>query len=69
MILFFSDGYPDQFGGPNSLKFEHKKIRNIFLENQYTPMADLEGIYKTTFDKWQGNTRQIDDILVMGIKV
>lgn len=67
-ILFFSDGLPDQFGGPEDLKFGPKRIRNIFIENQYTNMESLESTYENAFEDWRNGSKQMDDVLVMGIK-
>lgn len=67
-ILFFSDGLPDQFGGPEDLKFGPKRIRNIFTENQYSNMEALESTYENAFEDWRGDSKQMDDVLVMGIK-
>lgn len=68
-IYMFSDGYCDQFGGPDEKKFKAKPFKHLLLESQEKPMEkQMEVINKAHLD-WKGNTHQIDDILVVGIKV
>ena len=68
MIYIFSDGYADQFGGPDGKKFKSRQMKELFLTiNQY----DLEKqrqILDDTIEKWRGHEAQIDDILVIGMK-
>ena len=65
----FSDGYPDQFGGPRNKKFMTKRMKNLLLENSHKPMKEQEGILETTIEKWRGKEMQIDDIVVIGIRL
>ncbi|EAY31572.1 SpoIIE family protein phosphatase [Microscilla marina] len=65
----FSDGYADQFGGPDNRKFMSKKLRNLLLENHQKPFEEQQRILEQRLDEWQGDYRQMDDILVMGFKV
>ncbi|OFY95418.1 MAG: hypothetical protein A3K10_13710 [Bacteroidetes bacterium RIFCSPLOWO2_12_FULL_31_6] len=67
-IYFFSDGLPDQFGGPERLKFGPKKIRQLILENQDKPLSDLKNIFEESFHNWKADTKQIDDVLMIGVK-
>lgn len=67
-IYFFSDGLPDQFGGPEKLKFGPKKIRDLIIENNTKPMSEQERIFTDAFNDWKGDIGQIDDILLVGIK-
>ncbi len=68
-IYTFSDGYADQFGGPNDKKFQSKRLKEMFLNNCHKPMSIQKDIYEKTIKEWQGATEQVDDILVMGIRV
>eukprot|EP01156_Anaeramoeba_ignava_P020575 Anaeramoba_ignava/c16393_g1_i2.p1 GENE.c16393_g1_i2~~c16393_g1_i2.p1 ORF type:complete len:599 (-),score=61.88 c16393_g1_i2:1054-2850(-) len=66
----FSDGYVDQFGGPNGRKYMAKKFRNLLLEIHQRPMAEQREILELTIEAWMGdNYSQIDDILVIGFKI
>jgi len=69
VIYFFSDGFADQFGGSKSRKFMIKNFRNLLLEIEGIPMESQKVILKETIQNWQGNHQQVDDILVIGLKV
>ncbi|MGQ9621433.1 MAG: SpoIIE family protein phosphatase, partial [Bacteroidales bacterium] len=64
----FSDGYIDQFGGPNGRKFMKKNFKRLILEIQDFPMKRQKEILEEKLQEWMGQTPQIDDILVMGIR-
>ena len=67
-IYFFSDGLPDQFGGPNNRKFGPKRIKEIAMENHDKTMAEIGQIYEDTYQEWKGDEKQFDDILLYGIR-
>ncbi len=64
-----SDGYPDQFGGPDERKFMTKKFKQLLLEIHKKPMDEQKNILDTTIDEWRGEIEQIDDIIVIGIRI
>jgi len=68
-IYLFSDGYPDQFGGETKQKFLIKNFKQLILDNYKLDMKRQEEIFKATFEAWKGSSKQLDDILVMGIKI
>lgn len=67
-LFFFSDGLPDQFGGPENLKYSPKRVRTIIQENCNRPMATMKEVFSKDFDTWKGNNSQIDDVLMIGLK-
>ena len=67
-IYFFSDGLTDQFGGQASQKFGARRVREIISEDPHLPMADLHHKIRHAYDEWKGDNKQIDDLLVIGIK-
>lgn len=67
-IYFFSDGLSDQFGGPAGQKFGSKRIRETLLENAHLNMHDQHISMKKAFEDWKGTNKQIDDLLLIGIK-
>jgi serine phosphatase RsbU (regulator of sigma subunit) len=69
MVYVFSDGYPDQFGGPTGFKFLIKRFRELLLEIHQLPMDEQKMILETTLYDWMGAEDQVDDITVIGIKV
>jgi serine phosphatase RsbU (regulator of sigma subunit) len=64
----FSDGYIDQFGGPNGRKFLKKNFKRLILDLQDYPMNKQKDILDNNLKEWMGLSPQIDDILVMGIR-
>lgn len=68
-IYMFSDGYLDQFGGDNNEKFNTQRFREMILNNRNLPMEKQKDVLAKTMDKWKGNRQQIDDFLVLGVKL
>lgn len=68
-IYTFSDGYVDQFGGPKGKKFQSKQLKELFLANCHKPMYMQKEILNKQLEQWKGNCEQVDDILVIGIRV
>ena len=64
----FTDGFPDQFGGPQGRKFMYKKFRNLLFEIHKKPMEEQRDILDKTIEDWRGEHKQIDDILIIGIR-
>lgn len=67
-FFMYSDGYPDQFGGPKNKKLKSKTLKQILIEGSPKDMNIQKEIIHTRFHEWMGSSEQIDDILVMGIK-
>lgn len=67
-IYFFSDGLTDQFGGPDGLKYGPKKTRETLLNNAHLDMEKQHVKMRESFDEWRGDGKQIDDVLLIGIK-
>lgn len=68
-IYMFSDGFQDQFGGDENQKFMLGRFKKTLKEINKLPMQDQLSNLQVTFDDWKGEYKQIDDILVMGIKL
>ncbi len=70
-FYLLSDGYADQFGGANNRKFMNKNLKNVLKEIHSRPMAEQGEILDQTIENWRkdGNEAQVDDILLVGIKV
>jgi PAS domain S-box-containing protein len=67
-IYFSSDGFPDQFGGPEVRKFGPKKTRETIERVHKLPMKEASAIFDQEWEGWRGDTKQIDDVLLIGIK-
>ena len=68
-FYLFSDGFIDQKGGKDNKRYMSKKFRSLLLEIQDQPMHDQKGILDKTLSAWMGNNSQMDDILVIGVRV
>jgi serine phosphatase RsbU (regulator of sigma subunit) len=69
-FYLFSDGYPDQFGGVKGKKFMMKKYKQMILDNHKKPMSEQHDMYQEELVDWMGDEHeQIDDVLVIGVKV
>jgi len=69
IIYIFSDGFVDQIGGPKKRKFMSRNLQDLLLKIHQKPMDVQEQILNKTFEDWKGDYIQLDDILVIGIKL
>ncbi len=67
-LYTFSDGYPDQFGGPRDKKFMIGRFKKTLLSIQDMPMKEQRQHLDDTIERWMSNYEQIDDIIVIGAK-
>ena len=68
-VYVFTDGYADQFGGDFGKKFKYKNLSQILLSNTEVPMAKQKEMLNNTIENWKGSYEQIDDILIIGVRV
>jgi serine phosphatase RsbU (regulator of sigma subunit)/ligand-binding sensor domain-containing protein len=68
-VYMFSDGLPDQFGGPDGKKMKIARLKKLIEEVSKLPMAEQKEIISNFYFDWKGDYEQVDDILLMGIKV
>jgi serine phosphatase RsbU (regulator of sigma subunit) len=68
-VYIFTDGYADQFGGPKGKKFKYKQLEEKLMENHKLPMEEQKKNLGKIFDDWRGNMEQVDDVLVIGVRV
>jgi serine phosphatase RsbU (regulator of sigma subunit) len=66
--FFCSDGFPDQFGGPDNRKFSPQRIRAIISENTKAEIETINNAFDQEFEQWKGDNKQTDDVLMIGIK-
>ncbi len=71
IIYIFTDGYTDQFGGVKNSKYGHKRFKQLLLSISQMPMDEQKRILDEEINKWQeqANVGQIDDQLIIGIKI
>jgi serine phosphatase RsbU (regulator of sigma subunit)/tetratricopeptide (TPR) repeat protein len=72
-LYIFTDGYQDQFGGPEihkgGKKFKASQMRELLLRIQDISMEEQRIIIEQTFETWKGNFEQVDDVCVIGVKI
>ena len=69
MCYIFTDGYADQFGGENGKKFMVKKFHKLLVQNSSLKVTEQEKNLDDAIESWRGDHEQVDDILVIGIRV
>ena len=75
-IYLFTDGYSDQFGGPKGKKFKHSQFKELILGMQQRPLQDQKVLLDSAIEEWKafrspegGTYDQVDDILVIGVRI
>ena len=66
-FYMFSDGFPDQFGGPKDKKFMNKKFKALLQEIQTLSPNEQLSRLDSALENWRGDTEQVDDVLVIGV--
>ncbi len=69
IIYMFSDGFMDQFGGENGRKLKSKHFQDLLLTIHKKTMAEQKELLDSFLARWKGDLDQLDDILVIGIKL
>lgn len=69
VIYLLSDGFYDQFGGPNYKRFGEKQLRKLFAEIVVNNMETQKDILNHVFENWKGENDQIDDVCILGLKI
>lgn len=69
LFYILSDGYIDQFGGPDGKKFMTGKFKQLLLEIYKLPMEEQKEVLWQTILDWRGEIEQVDDIIIIGIQV
>jgi len=68
-VYIFSDGYADQFGGESGTKFKKKSFQEMLVKLQDFSMPEQKKKLEQQFDNWKGIYEQIDDIIVIGLRI
>ena len=69
LIYLCTDGYPDQFGGPNGKKFMYKKLKEALVSVASKSMEEQKKKLFKAFLDWKGTAEQVDDITIIGLRV
>ena len=72
-IYMFSDGFPDQFGGPHGRKFMYSRFEQLLVENSSKPLKVQGEIIDLAINTWKNGSEvkyeQTDDITIMGVRI
>ena len=68
-LYLYSDGFMDQYGGPDIKKISSQQFQELIIKTATLPMDNQRKELETFYHKWKKNELQIDDILVMGIEI
>jgi serine phosphatase RsbU (regulator of sigma subunit) len=67
-FYIFTDGYADQFGGPNEKKFMSVQLKEKLMTMNGMPMIRQGEVLNDIFENWRGNNPQVDDVTMIGIR-
>jgi serine phosphatase RsbU (regulator of sigma subunit) len=69
LVYMFTDGFADQFGGTKEKKLMRKNLLSLIDKNKHESMDVQNKIFESFFEKWKGNSFQVDDVTLLGIKL
>lgn len=67
-IYLFSDGYADQFGGPDGKKYKYKQFKETLFSAKDLPISQQKDFLHRNYRSWRADLEQTDDILIIGIQ-
>jgi serine phosphatase RsbU (regulator of sigma subunit) len=68
-LYLYTDGYADQFGGPKGKKFKYKQLNELLLSINNKSMEYQKKELNSVIENWKGDLEQVDDILIIGLKI
>ncbi len=68
-LYLYTDGFADQFGGTKGKKFMYKQLNQLLADISTETIEEQQIILRDSFEKWRGDLEQVDDVLVIGIKM
>jgi serine phosphatase RsbU (regulator of sigma subunit) len=69
LIYIYTDGYADQFGGPKAKKFKYNKLKDVLVSMAQLPIEEHFSVLDKALKDWQGAQEQVDDVLVIGVRI
>ena len=69
VMYLFTDGYPDQFGGPKGKKYKYKQLGDLLKSIHPLELAAQKEKLMLEFNNWKGDLEQVDDVCIIGIRV
>lgn len=68
-LYLFTDGYADQFGGEKQKKMTTKRFKSLLISIKNKSINDQKTEIENYMKNWIGDLEQVDDILVIGIRI
>jgi serine phosphatase RsbU (regulator of sigma subunit) len=68
-LYLFSDGFTDQFGGPDGAKYKKSNLKKLLSEIYYRPLIEQRNILEAELASWMNDNDQVDDITILGIRI
>ncbi|MFL5754119.1 MAG: two-component regulator propeller domain-containing protein [Bacteroidia bacterium] len=68
-LYLFSDGFADQFGGPKGKKYKYHHFQEFLVKNNNNSMEEQRSLIDKEFHHWKGSLEQVDDVLILGIRL
>lgn len=69
VIYLFSDGYIDQLGGQEHKRYRSDNFKKLLIDIHKLPMEEQKVVLENTFEEWRGHNDQIDDVMILGLKI
>ena len=69
MIYLFSDGFIHQFSEETNKKYSKKNFKELLYKISKYKLDKQKAMIDNEFKKWKGKNEQVDDILILGIRV
>lgn len=69
VIILFTDGYADQFGGVDDKKFKYRPLKDLMMQIAHQPYTQHEASLEKVFNEWKGKNEQTDDVCIVTLKV
>ena len=69
LLLLFTDGYADQFGGANNKKMLSRRLKELLMDIADKPTKEISNSIQNYFDQWKGDQEQVDDVLIIGVRM
>lgn len=69
IIYLLTDGFKDQFGGAKGKKFKAANLKKLLLSIHHESMETQKKLIAQAFENWKGDSEQIDDVCILGVRI